>query len=147
MNMVTIAESTPGPIAINAATYIGYKIGKFLGSLVATIGVCIPSFVIIFVISLFFNQFLAIEWVAKAFKGIQIGVIFLIASAGIKMFIKLPKTLFNVILLSATFICMITLSVLAVDFSSIFYILISAVAGLTVYTVKYLIDKKKEGKK
>lgn len=147
MNMVTIAESTPGPIAINAATYIGYKIGKFLGSLVATIGVCIPSFVIIFVISLFFNQFLAIEWVAKAFKGIQIGVIFLIASAGIKMFVKLPKTVFNVILLSATFICMITLSVLAVDFSSIFYILISAVAGLTVYTVKYLIDKKKEGKK
>ena len=54
LDMVAIAESTPGPIAINSATYIGYKKAGFLGSTLATVGVCIPSVVIIFLISLFF---------------------------------------------------------------------------------------------
>ena len=51
MDIVAIAESTPGPIAINLATYIGYKQGKFFGSLLATLGMCIPSFAIIYAIS------------------------------------------------------------------------------------------------
>ena len=56
LDMVALAESTPGPIAINSATYIGYKQMKFLGALIATIGICIPSFIIIFVISLFLTS-------------------------------------------------------------------------------------------
>lgn len=147
MDMVAIAESTPGPIAINAATYIGYKLGRIWGALACTIGVCIPSFVIIFCISLFFNRFLEITWVANAFKGIQIGVVFLIACAGFKMLKKLPKTLFNILILSATFLCVIGFSIFVVDFSSIFYILLSAVLGVTVYLIGYLRKRKSEGKK
>lgn len=145
-DMVAIAESTPGPIAINSATFIGYKQGGILGAVVSTVGVCIPSFAIVYLISLFFNAFLEIQWVAAAFKGIQAGVIFLILSAGIRMLAKLPKTFFNFLIMLATFICMIMFSIFAVDFSSIFYILISAVIGLTVFLIKKIKTGKK-GKK
>ena len=145
-DMVAIAESTPGPIAINSATYIGFKMGGVLGSILCTIAVCIPSFIIIYLISLFFNAFIQIQWVAAAFKGIQICVIFLILSAGIKMLIKIKKTVFNIIVMAATVVCMVLLSVFAVDFSSIFYILISGVLGLSIYLIKLLISKKKKGK-
>ena len=72
VDMIAIAESTPGPIAVNASTYVGYKIAGFMGSLLATIGVCLPSFIIIFLISLFFEKFVALKYVAYAFKGIQV---------------------------------------------------------------------------
>ena len=144
-DMVAIAESTPGPIAINSATYIGYKMGGVLGSLLCTIAICIPSFIIIYLISLFFNAFIHIQWVTAAFRGIQICVIFLILSAGIKMLIKIKKTVFNIIVMVATIVCMILMSVFAVDFSSIFYILISGVLGLSIYLIKLLISKKKKG--
>ena len=91
LDVVAIAESTPGPIAINSSTYVGYKIAGFWGSVFATIGVSIPSFVIIYVISLFFDRFLEFTIVANAFKGIQACVAYLILSAGIKMIKKLPK--------------------------------------------------------
>ncbi len=145
-DMVAIAESTPGPIAINAATYIGFKMGGVLGSILCTVAVCIPSFLIIYLISLFFNVFIGIQWVAAAFKGIQICVIFLILSAGIKMLIKIKKTVFNIIAMVATVVSMVLLSVFAVDFSSIFYILISGVLGLSIYLIKLLISKKRKGK-
>ena len=83
LDMVAIAESTPGPIAINAATYIGYKMLGVLGSLTATVAVCIPSFVIIYTFSLFFDAFLSFPLVSHAFKGIQVCVIWLILSAGL----------------------------------------------------------------
>ena len=143
MDMVAIAESTPGPIAINSATYIGYKRGGVIGSIMSTLGVVLPSFIIIFVISLFFDQFLSIDIVAKAFRGIQAGVIFLILSAGIKMLKKLKKTPFNIILFVVFSLVMIAFSLFNVSFSSIFYILISAVLGITIYLIKYLRDRKK----
>lgn len=145
-DMVAISESTPGPIAINSATYIGFKTGGVFGSFVATLGVCIPSFVIIYLISLFFNAFLEIAWVAAAFKGIQICVIFLIFSAGFKMFLKMKKSVFNIIIFAATLICMLLFSVFAVNFSSIFYILISGAAGLTAYLIKLAADRRRKGK-
>ena len=144
MDMVAIAESTPGPIAINSATYIGYKRGGVIGSIMSTLGVVLPSFIIIFVISLFFDQFLSIDIVAKAFRGIQAGVIFLILSAGIKMLKKLKKTPFNVILFVVSSLVMIAFSLFNVSFSSIFYILISAVLGLTIYVIGYIKDRKKD---
>ena len=136
LDMIAIAESTPGPIAINSATYIGYKREKILGSVFSTLGMVLPSLIIIYVISLFFNQFLEIEFIAKAFKGIQVCVVFLILSAGIKLFKKLEKSVFNIVVFSLTFIAMVVLGLFAVDFSSIFYILISAVLGLIVYLIK-----------
>ena len=142
MDLVAIAESTPGPIAINCSTYIGYKKEKILGAVLATLGMCIPSFTIIFFISLFFNQFLSIGWVASAFKGIQVCVVFLILSAGVKMLKKMKKKPFNLIVLSATFLCMVAFSVFAVNFSSIFYILISGFVGFLIYLIGYFKSKK-----
>ena len=142
MDLVAIAESTPGPIAINCSTYIGYKKEKILGAVLATLGMCIPSFTIIFFISLFFNQFLSIGWVASAFKGIQVCVVFLILSAGVKMLKKMKKKPFNLIVMSATFLCMVAFGVFAVSFSSIFYILISGFVGLVIYLIGYFKSKK-----
>ena len=147
MNMIAIAESTPGPIAINSATYIGYKLGRFWGSLFATLGVILPSFIIIFVISLFFNEFLKIAAIAAIFKGLQVGVIFLILSAGIKLFKKLEKSVFNYIVMGLTFASMILFSVFAVNFSSIFYVLLSGIAGLVVFLIKTIKQKNKEVQK
>ena len=142
MDLVAIAESTPGPIAINCSTYIGYKKERILGAVLATLGMCIPSFTIIFLISLFFNQFLSIGWVASAFQGIQVCVVFLILSAGVKMLKKMKKKPFNLIVMSATFLCMVAFGVFAVSFSSIFYILISGFVGLLIYLIGYFKSKK-----
>lgn len=133
LNLAAIAESTPGPIAINSATYIGYKNAGVLGSVFATLGVCIPSFVIIYIISLFFDAFLTLTYVEYAFRGIQVCVVYLILSAGLKMLKSMEKNIFNVVIISATLLCMVLLSVFAVSFSTVFYILISGTAGVLVY--------------
>ena len=147
MDLVAIAESTPGPIAINCSTYIGYKKEKVLGAVLATLGMCIPSFTIIFFISLFFNTFLSITWVASAFKGIQVCVIFLILSAGVKMLRKMKKKPFNILVFSVAFLCMVAFSVFAVNFSSIFYILISGFVGLLIYLIGYFKSNNRANKK
>lgn len=146
MNIIVIAESTPGPVAINSATYIGYKVGGVFGSSLATLGVCIPSFVIIYIISLFFDRFMQLELVAAAFKGIQVCVVYLIFSAGLKMFKKMEKKPLPIILMSLTIILMVLFSLLAVKFSTIFYIIAGALIGLCAYFVKTL-SQKKEGTK
>lgn len=144
MNIVVIAESTPGPIAINSATYIGYRMAGVLGSTLATLGVCIPSFVIIYLISLFFDQFIQLQLVAAAFKGIQVCVVYLIFSAGMKMLKKMEKTPLTITMMTLTMVCLITFSLLAIRFSTIFYILIGAAVGLIAYGIR-LIRGKKEG--
>lgn len=138
MDLVVIAESTPGPIAINCSTYIGYKKAGFFGALFATLGMCIPSFVIIYLISLFFDRFLEIRWVASAFRGIQACVLFLILSAGLKILKKIKKTVFNVAVMLSTLVAMILFSLFSVSFSSIFYILIFGALGLVIYAVRDL---------
>lgn len=147
MDVVAIAESTPGPIAINMSTYIGYKRCGFLGAVLSTLGMCLPSFLIIFLISLFFNDFLEIRWVANAFHGIQICVIYLILSAGIKMIKQLKKSAFNIIILVLTAVLMIVFSIFSVNFSAIFFILISGGLGLIIFLVKYLKEKTRGDKK
>ena len=146
LNMVAIAESTPGPIAINAATYIGYKMLGFLGSLTATVAVCIPSFVIIYAISLFFDAFLSFTLVAYAFRGIQVCVIWLILSAGLKMLKQMRRTVFNILVLSTVILCMVAFSVSSVSFSTIFYILISGGIGLFMYLIGLLRKRKEDDK-
>ena len=146
LDMVAIAESTPGPIAINAATYIGYKRLGFLGSLAATVAVCIPSFIIIFVISLFFDAFLSLTLVGCAFRGIQVCVIYLIFSAGLKMLKQMKKNAFSITIVSAVAVCMVVFSLFAVKFSTILYILICGCVGLFTYLIKQ-IKKSGEEKK
>ena len=67
MNVTVIAESTPGPIAINCATFVGYRQKGFVGALVATLGMTLPSFGIIYLISMFLDDFLDIVWIANAY--------------------------------------------------------------------------------
>lgn len=142
VDMAAIAESTPGPIAINAATYIGYKMAGFIGAVVSTIAMCIPSFVIIFLISLFFDRFLSFEYVTYAFRGIQVCVIYLILSAGIKIFGGMKKSVFNISIMTSVAVVMILFSVFAVKFSTVFYILICGVIGVTAYLIKSLRQRK-----
>lgn len=143
LDIAAIAESTPGPIAINAATYIGYKRAGLLGSIFATIGICLPSFLIIYTISIFFDSFLSFSCVEYAFNGIQICVVYLILSAGLKMLKQMKKTVFNIAVITLTIACMVLFSIFAVDFSTIFYILISGTLGVLVYLLGRL---KKEDK-
>ena len=143
IDMVAIAESTPGPIAINAATYIGYKLLGFWGSLTATVAICIPSFFIIYTISLFFDAFLSFTVIAYAFKGIQACVVYLIFSAGLKMLKKIKKSATNIIIIISVTSCMILFSLFAVRFSTVFYIIICGFIGLSVFLIRQ-VGKRKE---
>lgn len=143
-DVAAIAESTPGPIAINAATYIGYKNAGIIGSIIATLGICIPSFIIIYAISLFFDAFLSLTLVAYAFKGIQICVVYLILTAGLKMLAHMKKNAFNIIIISITLICMVVFSLFAVKFSTIFYIMISGACGVVVYLLGKIRKEEKQ---
>lgn len=145
LNVAAIAESTPGPMAVNSATYIGYQIAGFWGAALATTAVCIPSFVIIYLISLFFNQFLALEYVGYAFRGIQAGVIYLILSAAWRMLKEVERKALPMLLFIGTAAAMIFLTVFAVDFSSVYYILICGVIGLAAYGVRRAANRQKEG--
>ena len=144
LDVAAIAESTPGPIAINAATYVGYKNAGIIGAIIATLGICIPSFVIIYTISLFFDAFLSLTLVAYAFKGIQMCVVYLILTAGFKMLKQMKKTAFNLIIISLTLIFMLAFAFLAVDFSTIFYILLSGVLGVLVYLLGNIKKEEKQ---
>ena len=118
LDMTAIAESTPGPVAINSATYLGYKLAKVPGAATATVAVCLPSFLIIYAISLFFEQFTQLTVIANAFKGIQVCVIYLIFSAGVRMLKALDKSPFATGVLAAVMLVMVGLSLAGVSVSS-----------------------------
>ena len=142
LDMTAIAESTPGPVAINSATYLGYKLAKVPGAATATVAVCLPSFLIIYAISLFFEQFTQLTVIANAFKGIQVCVIYLIFSAGVRMLKSLDKSPFAIGVLAAVMLVMVGLSLAGVSVSSILLILLSGAAGVAAW----LIGRRKEGK-
>ena len=142
LDMTAIAESTPGPVAINRATYLGYKLAKVPGAATATVAVCLPSFLIIYAISLFFEQFTQLTVIANAFKGIQVCVIYLIFSAGVRMLKALDKSPFATGVLAAVMLVMVGLSLAGVSVSSILLILLSGAAGVAAW----LIGRRKEGK-
>lgn len=142
LDMTAIAESTPGPVAINSATYLGYKLAKVPGAATATVAVCLPSFLIIYAISLFFEQFTQLTVIANAFKGIQVCVIYLIFSAGVRMLKALDKSPFATGVLAAVMLVMVGLSLAGVSVSSILLILLSGAAGVAAW----LISRRKEGK-
>lgn len=142
LDMAAIAESTPGPVAINSATYLGYKLAGVPGAATATVAVCLPSFLIIYAISLFFEQFTQLTVIANAFKGIQVCVIYLIFSAGVRMLKALDKSPFATGVLAAVMLVMVGLSLAGVSVSSILLILLSGAAGVAAW----LISRRKEGK-
>ncbi len=135
MDITVIAESTPGPIAINLATYVGYKLRKLPGALIATLGMIIPSFCIIFLISQFLDRFLEIKWVSSAFQGIKIAVAILIIDAAVKMIRKMKKNPFRITIMIAALISMLVINMLALHVSSLVIMFAGAAAGLIFYAI------------
>ena len=133
LDMVAIAESTPGPVAVNSATYIGYKVDGLAGAISATCAVCIPSFVIIYLISLFFRQFMELKYVTYAFHGIQACVVYLILSAAVKLWKSMEKNWFHVCILTAVSIVMLVCSLWTVEISALYYIIVCGIIGIAVY--------------
>ena len=144
LDLVAIAESTPGPIAINASTYIGYKVAGLSGALCSTIGMCIPSFFIIYLISIFFDAFLSFSIVAAAFKGIRVCVVYLIFSAGLRMFRKMGKKPFNLLILWSVVACMLANTLFALNLSTIALILICGCLGLAAYCISLIQKGEKQ---
>ena len=146
MDITVIAESTPGPIAINCATFVGYKRKGLPGALAATLGVVLPSFVIIFVISMFLDRFLEIRWVANAFQGIKIAVGLLILDAAIKMILKMKKKWLPITILACAFIIMMLVNWFSVKLSTIVLLLAAGLVSLVVFLVTKNTAKEGEAK-
>lgn len=136
MELIVIAESTPGPIAINCATYVGYKEKGILGSAAATVGMVLPSLIIIYAISLFLNNFLEIGIVASAFRGIRVGVGVIIINAGVKLLKDVPKSGLPRIILLCAFGAMMLINIFAVDFSTVWLLVAAGTVGLAAYLLK-----------
>ena len=136
LNMTAIAESTPGPVAVNSATYIGYRLGGVPGAALATLAVCLPSFCVIYAISLFFEQFLSLRAVQAAFSGVKACVVYLILTAGVRIFRASEKNAFSLAVTGTVFAAMLGASVFAVRFSSILCILACGAAGIASYLIR-----------
>lgn len=132
MNITVLAESTPGPIAVNCATYVGLKRKGLPGAAVATVGVVFPSFCILLLISFFFDRFLQIAWVASAFRGIKIAVGILIADAGVRMLRKTPKKALPISVLLCACAAMLAIDFFSLHVSTIVLMLVSAAVSLLV---------------
>ena len=118
MTVTVIAESTPGPIAINCSTFVGYKQGGFLGSVAATCGVVMPSFIIIYLISLFFDSLLEVQLIANAFRGIQVCVGFIIIQAGFKLKKKMKDTKLAKGIFYLSLVLMMAVEIFSINFST-----------------------------
>lgn len=135
MHMTVLAESTPGPIAINCATFTGYKKAGFLGALAATIGMVVPSFVVIYLIALFLDNFLELTIIANAFKGIKVAVGILILDAGITMFKKMQKKRMPRVIVISSCGAMLCVNIFAWKISSIMLMLLAAMVSLAIYLI------------
>ena len=130
LNITVIAESTPGPIAINCATFVGYQQAGFAGALAATLGIVLPSFAVIYAISLCLDNFLEITVIANAFRGIKAAVGLLIIDAAIKMIRKMKKKRLSSVIIAASCGAMLLINLLDWKISSISLMLAAAAAGL-----------------
>ena len=128
--IAAVAESTPGPISINCATYVGYRQAGFSGALWATFGMVLPSFLVIYLISMFLENFLEITVVANAFRGIQIAVGLLILDAGISVSRKLGRGALNLLLTAGAFGTMLLADIFSWGVSALAILLLAAAASL-----------------
>lgn len=142
MNITVIAESTPGPIAINCATFTGYRQAGFFGALAATLGIVFPSFAVIYVISRFLDHFLEITLIAHAFQGIKIGAGLLILDAAVVMIQKMPKKLLPRAIMVFSAAAMLMISAFSWNFSSISLMMTAAAVSLCVFFFKDSAPKK-----
>ena len=142
MDVTVIAESTPGPIAINCATFTGYKKAGFMGALVATVGIVLPSFVVIYLISMLLDNFLELTIIVNAFKGIKIAVGLLILDAAIAMLKKMHKKKLPRAIMICSCIAMLCINIFALDFSPISLMILAAVVSLTIFVINDAPEQK-----
>ena len=136
MELIVIAESTPGPIAINCATYVGYRKCGFWGAVAATVGMVMPSLLIICAIAMFLEQFLDIGFIANAFRGIKVGVGIIIFNAGVKMLKDIPKTALARSILAGACAVMLAVNFFALNLSTIVLLICAGALGFVVYKAK-----------
>lgn len=146
MNITVVAESTPGPIAINCATYVGYVQAGMTGAILTTLGLVLPSFVIIYLISMVLDGFLEITLIAHAFQGIKIAVGVLIFDAALGMIKKMPKKPLMKGIMVCAFIAMMVINIFALRFSTIALMIIAAIVSLSIFIAKGAPDMKGDGK-
>ena len=144
MDITVIAESTPGPIAINCATYVGYQQRGLSGAIAATIGMILPSFCIIFFVSVFLENFLGISWIARAFQGIKLAVGVLITDAAVKMIRKMKKKPLPLFLMAGAGVLMLCINIFSLRISSIILMAAGAVISLALFLAKPV--RQMEGK-
>ena len=142
MNMTVIAESTPGPIAINCSTFAGYKRAGIPGAFAATLGMVMPSFIVIYFISMYLDNFLELTIIANAFKGIKIGVGFLILNAGITMLKKMPKKKLAKVIMICSCIAMLCINFFAWKISSISLMVVAAIVSLVLFNIQEIQKQK-----
>ena len=125
LDIVAISESTPGPIAINSATFVGYRTAGVTGAACATLGVVLPSFLVIALLGTLLDAYSSLKWVKYAFFGIKAGVLALICKAVYSMYKACPKGVFSYIIMGLSFalVCL-------AGISSIYVLLLCAGAGL-----------------
>ena len=143
MNMTVIAESTPGPIAINCSTFAGYKRAGISGALAATLGMVMPSFIVIYFISMYLDNFLELTIIANAFKGIKIGVGFLILNAGITMLKKMQKKKVSKAIMICSCVTMLCVNFFSWKISSISLMVVAAIVSLALFNIQEI--KKQKG--
>ena len=136
IDITVIAESTPGPIAINCATYVGYQQAGLCGAVLSTLGIVLPSFVVIYLISLFFDNILEVSAIANAFKGIKIAVGVLILNVALKMLKKMSRKKLPLAVMSASLIAMLAINLLKLNFSSIYIILSAGLIGYIAHIIR-----------
>ena len=144
VEIIAVAESTPGPVSVNAATYIGYKQAGIWGAILATLGLALPSFIIIYLLSLIYSDLLSLAIFQAMFKGIKVAVILLLFNAVIKLSKNIDKNYISIILFIITLITITTLSIfsISIPFISLAFILLGAVVGVLFTFLKV----KKEGR-
>ena len=131
-DMIAVSESTPGPIAINCATFAGYRRKGLPGAAAATLGIVMPSFVVIYLISMFLGNFLEIPWVAAAFRGMKVGVGVVMIRAGLGMLQKIPKSWLPRLLFCFGFGAMLLANLFAVHLSTVELMLLAGLVSLAV---------------
>ena len=142
LDLTVVAESTPGPIAINCATYVGYKMAGMAGAALATLGIVLPSFVILYIISVCLDQFLEYRLVAAACKGIKAAVGLLILDAGFAMLKKMKKKPLPCLIAGSAFLIMLLSNLLSLGISSVVLMLAAGFISLSVFAAKGTSVKK-----
>ena len=131
-DLVVVAESTPGPVAINCATFVGQRQAGLPGALCATLGMILPSFLVIIVLSRFLDRFLEIKLIANAFRGIRVAVGILIVDAARRLFVRMPRKPLPLFLFFGALAASLAVNFMSLRLSSIALMLGAAAFSLAV---------------